>query len=105
MFLERDYQYYGCHIRQYFFNQNEKTLILFCDYLGRPFINLMFHDVRTYNSLEFLSNHTINYVICSYDTESDVTLFEIHFNQLFEVTKVWATKMLPVSNLSGSTNS
>lgn len=105
MLSERDYQYYGCYIKNYMLDEEKKILILSCDYLGRPFINLVFHDVRTYDSLVFLSNHIINHMTCVYDMDSDVKLFEIHFDQLFEVTKVWATKMLPVSNLSGSTNS
>jgi len=105
MFLERDYQYYGCLIRQYIFNREAQTLILSCDYLGRPFITLTFHDVHAYDSLEFLENHVINYITCAYDIESDGKLFEIHFDQLYEVTKVWATKMLPVSSSAGSQHS
>lgn len=98
-----DYQYYGCHIKNYVFSEEKKTLVLYCNYLGRAYVTLILRDVLAYDSLEFLSNHVINHIIRSYDIETDTNLFEIHFSHLFEVTKVWAKTMLPTSSPVDST--
>ena len=101
---ERDYQYYGCRIRNYVLDEEKKTLVLYCDYLERAYVMLTILEVCAYDSLEFLANHIINHVVCSYDAETDSRLFEIHFNHLYESTKIWAKTMLPAIPLTDSTH-
>ena len=100
---ERDYQYYGCRIKNYVLDEEKKTLVLYCDYLERSYVMLPILEVCAYDSLEFLVNHIINHVVCSYDIETDSKLFEIHFDHLYETTKIWAKTMLPISHLTDST--
>ena len=90
---ERDYQYRDCRIRQYVLEEEQKKLILYCDYLDRNFTNLVLHDVHAYDALEILHNHIIDYIIHKYDEEAGTNLFEIHFKHLYEVTNVWAEKL------------
>lgn len=91
---ERDYEYRDCHIRCYILEEDKKTLTLHCDYLGRNLTKLVLHDVYAYNALEILHNHVIDYIIRRYDTDAGTHLFEIHFKHLYEVTNVWAEKLL-----------
>ena len=90
---ERDYQYRDCRIRQYVLEEEQKKLILYCDYLDRNFTNLVLHDVYAYDALEVLHNHVIDYIIRRYDANSGTHHFEIHFRHLYEVTNVWAGKI------------
>ena len=101
-FSERDYQYYGCRIKNYVLDEEKKTLVLYCDYLERSYVMLTILEVCAHDSLEFLVNHIINHVVCSYDIETDSKLFEIHFDHLYETTKIWAKTMLPARPFTDS---
>lgn len=91
---ERDYQYRDFCIRHYVLENEQKNLVLHCNYLDRNQPKLILHNVYAYNALEILQNHAIDYIIRSYDSEAGTHRFEIHFKQLYEVTNVWAEKLL-----------
>jgi len=91
---ERDYQYRDCRVRHYVLEEKQKKLVLHCDYLDRNLTNLVLHDVYAYDALEILQNHVIDYIIRRYDAEAGTHRFEIHFMNLFEITNVWAGKLL-----------
>ena len=93
---ERDYQYRDYRIRHYDLNKEHKMLVLHCDYLDRNLTRLVLQNVSAYDTLEFLQNHVIDYIICTYDVEAGTNLFEIHFMHLYEVTNVWAWKLLQI---------
>ena len=91
---ERDYQYRDCRITHYTLDEEKRVLILHCNYLDRNLIRLVLHDIYAYDALELLHNHIIDYIIRRYDAEAGTNLFEIHFMNLYEVTNIWAWKML-----------
>ena len=93
---ERDYQYRDYRIRRYDLNEEQKMLVLHCDYLDRNLTRLVLQNVSAYDALEFLQNHVIDYIIRTYDVEAGTNLFEIHFKHLYEVTNVWAWKLLQI---------
>lgn len=64
---ERDYQYHDYRVRRYVLEKEQKMLVLHCDYLDRNLAKLVLQNVSAYDTLEFLQNHVIDYIIRRYD--------------------------------------
>lgn len=93
LYDNRDYQFYDCHVESMVWDESIKTLMLVCQYMDRGITKICLKNVNGYEYMEIMQNHTIDYVIASYDREKDATCYEIHFKGLVEVTRLWAESM------------
>lgn len=94
LYMEMDFEYYDCRVREYNWNEKDHELTLYCLYQDKEKLKAVFKNAVRVKCLEVLPCHVIEYIKHTYDVNTDSMCYEVKCKDLVETATIWADKVL-----------